>query len=125
VGVYVNAGSRNEDYETSGANYLLSKMFLRGTTSRSKTQIHQDIENMGAKWWSDAGREISSFSLKVFKQDVAKGLQTLGDLVSNNSWNTSEFELLKEEVSNEHEENHHRYEETTLENVHYNVFREH
>jgi hypothetical protein len=46
-------------------------------------------------------------------------------MISNNAWNTSEFELLKEEVSAEHEDNHHRYEETTLENVHFNTFREH
>jgi predicted Zn-dependent peptidase len=33
--------------------------------------------------------------------------------------------VLKEEVSQEHEENHHRYFETTIENAHFNVFREH
>jgi predicted Zn-dependent peptidase len=45
--------------------------------------------------------------------------------VSNSSLNSSELELVKEEVSQEHEDNHHRYMETLLENVHYNVYREH
>ena len=35
------------------------------------------------------------------------------------------MELAKEEVSQEHEDNHHRYMETLIENVHYNVYREH
>jgi predicted Zn-dependent peptidase len=39
VGVFVGAGSRNEDLETSGTAYLLEKMFLRGTSSRSKSEI--------------------------------------------------------------------------------------
>lgn len=50
---------------------------------------------MGARYWADAGREVSSMSLKVFNSDVSKGLKTLGDLVSNSSLNASEFELLK------------------------------
>ena len=37
VGVYVAAGSRNEDLESSGSAYLLEKMLLRGTTSQSKS----------------------------------------------------------------------------------------
>lgn len=39
VGVYIGAGSRNEDLETTGTAYLLEKMFLRGTSSRSKTDL--------------------------------------------------------------------------------------
>lgn len=39
VSVFVGAGSRNEDLETSGSAYLLEKMFLRGTSSRNKSEI--------------------------------------------------------------------------------------
>lgn len=123
--MYVNAGSRHEDFNASGSNYLLSKMFLRGTSSKNKTQLVSDIENMGARYYSEAGREITSYALKVFHNDVAKGVKTLGDMVTNSNLNKSEFELLKEEVSQEHEDNHHRYQETLLENVHFNAYREH
>lgn len=37
VKVFVNAGSRHEDFDTTGSAYLLEKMFLRGTTSKSKS----------------------------------------------------------------------------------------
>ncbi len=47
VGVYVGAGSRHEDLETSGSAYLLEKMFFRGTTSQSKSDIAEAIEAMG------------------------------------------------------------------------------
>lgn len=49
----------------------------------------------------------------------------LGDMITNMSLNTGELELLKEEITQEHEANHTRYVETLLENVHYNAFREH
>lgn len=61
--MFVKAGSRNEDFETTGSAYLLEKMFLRGTTNKSKTEISQDIENLGARYSADTGREISSFGL--------------------------------------------------------------
>jgi predicted Zn-dependent peptidase len=99
VGVYVSAGSRQEDFDNTGSNYLLSKMLLRGTSSKSKSQLHQDIENMGARYHAHAGREITYQTLKCFPGDVQKGVKILGDMISNPSLNGNEFELLKEEVS--------------------------
>lgn len=46
-------------------------------------------------------------------------------MVCNPSLNSAELELLKDDVSQEHEANHTRYEETLISNVHYNSFREH
>ena len=63
--------------------------------------------------------------MKLFKGDVAKGIKLLGDTVCNAALNKNELELAKEEVSQEHEDNHHRYMETTIENAHFNSFRDH
>jgi predicted Zn-dependent peptidase len=56
---------------------------------------------------------------------VTKAVKLLGDMISNSNINPNELELVKEEVSNEHEDNIHRYLETTIENAHFNVYREH
>jgi predicted Zn-dependent peptidase len=63
IKVFVGAGSRHEDVETSGAAYHLERMLLRGTSSKSKQEISQDIESLGARYSADTGREISSFGL--------------------------------------------------------------
>lgn len=94
----MKAGSRNEDYESTGTGYLLEKMFLRGTTNKSKSEISQDIENLGARYTADTGREISSFGLQVFNGDVHRAVKTLGDIISNSQISSSELELVKEEV---------------------------
>jgi processing peptidase subunit beta len=109
VSVFINAGSRQEDLETSGTAYLLERSLLRGTTSKTKGEIAQDIENMGARYEADTGREITKYGLQVFKGDVGKAVKILGDIISNSTINANELELLKEEVSHEHEDNHHRY----------------
>lgn len=100
-------------------------MLLRGTTNRNKSDIAQTIENMGARFSSKTDRENTQVNLQVFKGDVAKAVKLLGDLVTSSTLNANEFELVKEEVAQEHEDNHNRYMETTLENCHFNVYREH
>ncbi len=110
---------------STGTAYLLQKMAVRGTTTRSKSEIAEEIENIGGRYRACLERECASYGLQVFKQDAGRAVQLLGDLVSNVSLNSAEFELAKEEVSLEHEANHTRYLETTLENVHFNSYREH
>ena len=100
-------------------------MALRGTNSRSKSELNEEIENLGARWNAHSDREFTSYGLQVFSGDVRKAVGLLGDVITNNAFNSSEFELLKNEVSAEHESNHQRFFETTIENAHFNSFREH
>lgn len=100
-------------------------MFLRGTTSKSKSEISQAIESIGARFQSQTGRESSSLKLQVFRGDVVKAVKLLGDVVTNSTLNANELELVKEEVADEHEDNPNRYLETTIENSHFNIYREH
>jgi len=125
IGVYVGSGSRNEDLSTTGTSYILQKMATRGTTSKSKTELAEEMDNMGAKYSAHSDREYTRFSLQVHSGDAARAVNMLGDMVCNNSLNSAELELVKDEVSAEHEDNHNRYQETTLENAHFNSFREH
>jgi processing peptidase subunit beta len=46
-------------------------------------------------------------------------------MVCDSTINEAEFEALKEELNNEHESNHQRYKETTIENAHFNAYRDH
>ena len=97
--VFVGTGSRHEDLETSGTAYLLEKMLLRGTTSLSKQDLWQSIENLGAIYSSKTGREQSSYGLRVFKNDTATAVKLLGDVICNSRIDGQELELVKEEVS--------------------------
>jgi predicted Zn-dependent peptidase len=100
-------------------------MNTRGTTSRTKTVLSEDIESIGARYSALSEREYTKYGLQCFGVDASKAVSLLGDMVCNGSFNSAEFELCKEEVTAEHEENHHRFHETTLENCHFNAYREH
>ena len=100
-------------------------MGIRGTTSRSRAELSEDIENSGMRYTATSDREFTTYGLQCFGNDTGKAVSVLGDIICNSALNSAEFELCKEEVSNEHEDNHNRFEETTLENCHFNSFREH
>ena len=125
IGVYVGAGSRNEDLSTTGTSYLLQRMALRGTTNRSKAELAEEIENMGARYSAHSDREYTQYGLQVLKGDAAKAVGLLGDVLCNGALNPAELELLKDQVTAEHDQSHTRYIETTLENCHFNAYREH
>merc|ERR1712167_67642 len=80
---------------------------------------------MGARYCSASEREWNAVSLSCLKGDATRAVGLLGDMVCNPGFSPAELELVKNEVSMEHEDNHNRYEETTLENAHFNSFREH
>ena len=49
-------------------------MIARGTNSRSKTQLAQDIENMGARYSAHSDREFNRFGLQVFSGDAQRAV---------------------------------------------------
>ena len=59
------------------------------------------------------------------KGDVGRAVSLLGDAMSNATLDSAEIELTKQEVAQEHEANHKDYERMTIEQCHYNAFRDH
>lgn len=125
VSVFVQAGSRHENLDTNGVAFMLERLMLRGTENRTGSRLVEEIENMGAHYDAKTRREVSSHTLKVFKNDVSKAVEILGDIVSNPLLNETAFEAEREVVSQIHENNHTEYERTLLQASHYNAFREH
>ena len=63
--------------------------------------------------------------MKVLPSDLGRAVEILGDVVSNSNVNENALEAERENVRDIHESSHADYEHTTLENVHFNAFREH
>lgn len=125
VGVFVNAGSRNETLETNGVAFMLERLALRGTENRTGNKLVEEIEGLGAVYEARTKREITSHTLKCMKDDVSKAVEILGDMICNPLLNDNAFEAEREVVSQIHENNHKEYERTTLQAAHANAFREH
>lgn len=125
VGVWCGAGSRHETLATSGAAFLTSHMLDRGSASLSASEVCANIESMGARGYHTHQREFTTHGMQSFKGDVAKTLGLLGDMISNAAFTAEDLQVVKEDASNLHENNHTEYKRTLMENVHFNAFRDH
>lgn len=83
VGVFINAGVRDETPATAGAAKLIEKLALTGTTKRSKAALEKDIESIGAELSVSVGREQTSFMMSVPASDLSKSVDILSDIISN------------------------------------------
>lgn len=71
------------------------------------------------------GREVTGGNLTVFKEDLARAVDLLADIHCNPTFDSAQLEVLKQEIAAQHQNQHQDLQYTTLENAHYNSFRDH
>jgi len=82
VGVFLNAGVRDESAETAGASHMIEELALSGTAKRPRAKLESEVESIGATLNLSAGREQTSYTMSVMKGDVKQGVDILADVVT-------------------------------------------
>lgn len=85
VGVWIDAGSRFETAANNGTAHFLEHMAFKGTKSRSRVGLEEEIENMGGHLNAYTSREHVTYYAKVLKKDVSKAVNILGDMMQNSA----------------------------------------
>nr|MBA3651188.1 insulinase family protein [Chthoniobacterales bacterium] len=67
----------------NGVTRLMSKVMVKGTTTRTAEQIADTIEAVGGNLGSDAGNNSFSISLDVTRPDLRLGTELLSDILLN------------------------------------------
>lgn len=101
VGIWVNAGSRDETPAQAGYSHFIEHMFFKGTTSRSATDISREIDALGGEMNAFTTRETTTFYVKVLDQHLAKALDLLSDLLHHSKFGPKEIEKEKQVVLEE------------------------
>lgn len=95
VGIWINAGSRNEKKKENGIAHFLEHMAFKGTEKRSALQIAEEIENVGGFINAYTSREITCYYAKVLKDHLPLAIDILSDIISNSIFNEKEIEIEK------------------------------
>jgi zinc protease len=77
------AGRLVETPADNGISKLFSRVLLKGTTSRSADQLAEELESLGGSIAADAGRAWVSVGVSVLREDLAKGMEVLADVLHN------------------------------------------
>lgn len=91
LGVWVNAGSRNERHDQHGISHMLEHMAFKGTRRRSARDIALEIEAVGGDINAATSFENTSYTVRMMKDDVPLGMDILGDILSNPAFDETEL----------------------------------
>src|SRR5215468_7448550 len=92
LGVWVNAGTRNETKRVMGVAHFLEHMAFKGTERRSARDIAEEIEAVGGHLNAYTSRESTAYYAKVLKEDTPLALDILSDILQNSTFEPGEIE---------------------------------
>ena len=101
VGMWVNAGSRDEQPSQAGYSHFIEHMFFKGTATRSATDISREIDALGGEMNAFTTRETTTFYVKVLDQHLVQALTLLSDLFHRSRFGAKEIEKEKQVVIEE------------------------
>ena len=101
MGIWVEAGSRDEAPAQNGIAHLLEHMAFKGTPRRTARQIVEEIETAGGDINASTSMESTGFYARVLKQDWPLALDILSDILLNPVFDEHELEREKDVVLQE------------------------
>lgn len=101
VGIWVNAGSRDETPSQAGYSHFIEHMLFKGTAARSATDISREIDALGGEMNAFTTRETTTYYIKVLDQHLPKALNLLSDIFHRSEFGPKEIQKEKQVVSEE------------------------
>src|SRR5688500_14492459 len=91
LGVWIGAGSRDEQAHEHGISHLLEHMAFKGTRKRSARQIAETIEAVGGDINAATSFETTAYFASVLKTDIPLALDVLADILSSPTFDAKEL----------------------------------
>jgi zinc protease len=101
LNITVKAGAANDLPGESGIGNFVGEMMLRGTKTRSKAQIDEALDLLGATLAVEVRAEAIIFRGRVLSSKLAEYMELVQDIVTNPSFPEKEMKKLKSEIASE------------------------
>ncbi|MBT5187305.1 MAG: insulinase family protein [Kordiimonadaceae bacterium] len=92
VGTWVDVGSRFETPNENGLSHMLEHMAFKGTERRTALDIAEEVENVGGYLNAYTSREHTTYYARLLKEDLELGIDVLGDILQNSTFEADELE---------------------------------
>ncbi len=101
VGVWVDAGARDETPEINGVAHMLEHMAFKGTERRNARAIAEEIEAVGGHLNAFTSREQTAYYARVMQNDMPLALDMLADILQHSTFDPEEMEREREVIIQE------------------------
>ena len=122
VGVWIDAGSRYESWETNGVAHFLEHMTFKGTNTRTKGQISNYFEFSGGHLNAYTTREQTVYFVQVFNHEIDNAMDRLTDILRNPQLDKYELEAERDTIMLEKEDVEMNIDEVMMDHVHLTCF---
>ncbi|MGC6454491.1 MAG: M16 family metallopeptidase [Candidatus Puniceispirillaceae bacterium] len=92
VGIWVNAGARDERDSETGIAHMLEHMAFKGTKHRSARDIATEVENVGGYMNAHTSREETAYYLRLLPEYLDMGIDILADILTEPTMPDEEIE---------------------------------
>jgi predicted Zn-dependent peptidase len=103
LGLWVAAGSRDEEPAEAGISHFLEHMIFKGTPTRSATEISEAFDRLGAEVNAFTSEEATCFFSRAVDHHGPEAFSILADMLVNSVFDESaalsEREVVLEEIS--------------------------
>jgi len=95
IGVWIRAGSADENKENNGYSHFIEHMLFKGTPTRSAQLLADEMDWLGGNVNAYTSKELTCFHAKVIGQQVERAMDLLSDIIINSSFDKNELEKEK------------------------------
>jgi len=95
IGIWVKAGSRNEDINNNGISHFIEHMLFKGTKNRTAKEIAGSIDKIGGQLNAFTAKECTCYYAKVLDSHFDIALDILTDMFFNSVFLENEIEKEK------------------------------
>jgi predicted Zn-dependent peptidase len=103
LGLWVAAGSRDEDASEAGVSHFIEHMMFKGTKARSAKDISESFERLGAEVNAFTSKEFTCYYSRVIDRHAPDAFEIIADMVTGSLMDesacVSEREVVLEEIS--------------------------
>lgn len=114
TGIWVGAGSRNENPEINGISHFIEHMFFKGTHRHSAKNIADIMDGIGGQINAFTGKECTCYYTKTLDTHIETAFDILSDMLFNSKFASRDISVEKNVILEEI----HMYEDSPEELVH-------
>lgn len=93
IGLWVGAGSRDEDDAHAGSTHFLEHLLFKGTTTRSAQDIAQAFDAVGGEANAATAKNYTCYYARVIDDDLPMAIAVLMDMVTSSLLDSADMEL--------------------------------
>lgn len=114
IGIWINAGSRQEDVNNHGVSHFIEHLMFKGTEKRSAKDIAEEIDAVGGQLNAFTAKECTCYYIKILDTHLDLAIDILSDMLLSSQFADEDIDKEKQVVLEEYN----MYEDTPDELIH-------